>query len=243
MDKKAILREIRALLEKERRINFHHHPIRLSFSNDDLVLEGEAENIAAKKLALEIAGAMPGIGNIVDRLRVAPAQRMGDAETCDRVCTALVQEPALDACTIRARRKDTVQTFRKSDRDQNAEIEVEVEDGVVLLNGQVPSIAHKRLAGALAWWVPGSRDVINGLEESPAEQDNDDEVTDAVRLVLEKDPFVPADQIRVTTRNYVVNLEGVVLNRAIKQMAEFDAWYVFGVNRVINRLLVEHGGS
>jgi len=31
-----------------------------------------------------------------------------------------------------------------------------VEDGVVTLNGRVPSLSHKRLAGALAWWNPGS---------------------------------------------------------------------------------------
>ncbi|HEX5022545.1 MAG TPA: hypothetical protein VFX54_17890 [Candidatus Binatia bacterium] len=28
---------------------------------------------------------------------------------------------------------------------------------------------HKRLAGVLAWWVPGTRDVVDGLEEVPAE--------------------------------------------------------------------------
>ena len=230
------------MLEKERRINLHRYPIRLSFSDADLVLEGEVENIAAKKLALELAGALPGIGNVVDRLRVTPAQRMGDAETRTHVCAALVQEPALDACTIRTLRKGRIQTVRASAREPKGEIQVEVEDGVVTLNGQVPSLAHKRLAGVLAWWVPGSRDVINGLEEYPAEEDNDDEVTDAVRLVLEKDPFVQADQIRVSTDNYVVNLEGVVRNEEMKQMAEFDAWYVFGVNRVLNRLSVARGG-
>jgi osmotically-inducible protein OsmY len=95
------------------------------------------------------------------------------------------------------------------------------------------------LAGVLAWWVPGSRDVVNGLEEAPPEEDNDDEVTDAVRLVLEKDPFVNADQIRISTQNYVVTLEGLVLNKEVKEMAEFDAWYVFGVDKVVNKLIVE----
>jgi osmotically-inducible protein OsmY len=116
---------------------------------------------------------------------------------------------------------------------------VEVEDGVVTLNGQVPSLAHKRLAGVLAWWVPGSRDVVNGLEEVPPGEDNDDEVTDAVRTALEKDPFVRAEQIRIATKNNVVTLEGIVSSDAAREMAEFDAWYVFGVDRVINRIEVQ----
>ena len=65
-------------------------------------------------------------------------------------------------------------------------IVVEVRDGVVTLNGEVPSLSHKRLAGVLAWWVPGCRDVINGLAEVPAQEDNDDELTDAVCLAVRK---------------------------------------------------------
>jgi osmotically-inducible protein OsmY len=239
VDAKTILKEIQALLEKEKRINLHRYPIRLSFSNADLIMEGEAENIVAKKLALELAGAVRGIGNIVDRLRVVPAERMGDAEIRDHVCKVLIQESALDTCTIRARVKDEMKIMRESAVEPVGDIRVEVEDGVVILNGQVPSLSHKRLAGVLAWWVPGSRDVVNGLEEAPPEEDNDDEVTDAVRLVLEKDPFVNADQIRISTQNYVVTLEGLVLNKEVKEMAEFDAWYVFGVDKVVNKLIVE----
>jgi osmotically-inducible protein OsmY len=36
----------------------------------------------------------------------------------------------------------------------------------------------------------------------------------------------------------VVTLEGLVANGTEKDMAEFDAWYVFGVDRVINKLIV-----
>lgn len=238
-DQETVLKEIRAALERETRINLHRYPIRLSFSADDLVLEGETENIAAKKLALELAGAEVSTARIVDRLRVAPAERMGDAEIRDYVCKVLIQEPALDTYTIRARRKDEMEILRQSAVEPAGDIRVEVEDGVVILNGHVPSLSHKRLAGVLAWWVPGSRDVINGLEEVPPEEDNDDEVTDAVRLVLEKDPFVDADRIRVSARNYTVTLEGLVQNQEIKEMAEFDAWYVFGVDNVANQLVVE----
>lgn len=118
----------------------------------------------------------------------------------------------------------------------SALIDVEVHEGVVTLNGSVPSLTHKRLAGVLAWLVPGSRDVVNGLEVVPAQEDHDDEITDAVRLVLQKNPFVDASQIAISTHNSVVTLEDSVRNQTEQQMAECDGWYVFGVDNVINLL-------
>jgi hypothetical protein len=91
--------------------------------------------------------------------------------------------------------------------------------GVVTLDGDVIGLGQKRLAGALAWWVPGSRDVINGLGVTPPEVDNDFEIADAVRLVLEKDPFVNADQLRVGVRNAVVALDGIVPTADERDMA------------------------
>ena len=233
---KLRLKQIQALFEDEPRINLHRYPIRLSFSGDDLILEGETENIAAKKVALELAASVPEGGRIVDRLRVVAAERMGDAEIRDHLYRLLLQESAFHNCAINVRVKGDPETLGESALRPDGNIHVDIEDGVVILNGQVPSLSHKRLAGVLAWWVPGSRDVINGLEEVPPEKDSDDEITDAVRLVLEKDPFVKSDQIHVTTTNFVVALEGLVSSENARQMAEYDAWYVSGVDKVINNL-------
>jgi osmotically-inducible protein OsmY len=234
-----VVKEVRAAFEHEPRINLHRYPVHIACSDGDLVLEGEMENIVAKKLALELAAAVPGVSGIVDRLRVVPAQPMGDGAIRDHVRDALLQEPVFANCRIRVWDKNQLETWREPSPVATGVIEVAVEDGVVTLNGQVPSLSHKRLAGVLAWWVPGSRDVINGLDVVPPEEDNDDEITDAVRLVLEKNPFVNADQIRVRTTNAIVTLEGLVANDAERDMAECDAWYVFGVDRVINALAVQ----
>jgi hypothetical protein len=83
------------------------------------------------------------------------------------VCNALLEEPALLNCTIGADTPGHVDVFRQPVSGRSGEITVQVQDGVVTLNGQVPSLSHKRLTGVLAWWVPGTRDVINGLEETP----------------------------------------------------------------------------
>jgi osmotically-inducible protein OsmY len=57
-------------------------------------------------------------------------------------------------------------------------------------------------------------------------------------MALEKDPFVDASQIRVTCRADAVMLTGLVWSLAERQIAENDAWSVFGVGDVENRLFV-----
>jgi osmotically-inducible protein OsmY len=58
-------------------------------------------------------------------------------------------------------------------------------------------------------------------------------------LVLEKDPFVNASKIRVTTKDWIVILDGLVPNETMKQMAERDAWYVLGVKNVVNNVQIK----
>jgi osmotically-inducible protein OsmY len=234
-----LAKKIRAALERDTRIHLHRSPIRIALQNGDVILTGEMESIAAKKLALLAAAETHGVQRIVDRLRVTPAEKMGDAEIRDHVCKLLIEESALEGCLIRALAGADVEALRKGMAEPAFSIIVEVNDGVVTLNGKVPSLTHKRLAGVLAWWVPGTRDVINGLEEVPPEQDNDDELTDAVRLVLEKDPFVNAGKIGVSSKDWVVTLEGLVPVETMKQMAERDAWCVVGVKSVVNRIEVK----
>jgi hypothetical protein len=40
----------------------------------------------------------------------------------------------------------------------------------------------------LAWWVPGSRDVVNGIAVEPPEEDAPIRIEEAVRIALDKDP-------------------------------------------------------
>ena len=225
-----------ATLEREPRVKLHSYPIDVSYLDGVVTLSGEVAGIAAKKLALELAATPRPVTGIVDRLRVAPAERMEDGAIRDHVCNAFLSEPAFEGYSVRALVKQEMEPVRILDCRQM--LEVEVTEGVVVLNGSVQSLTHKRLAGVIAWWVPGSREVVNGIEVLPAMQDNDDEVVDAIRLVLEKDPLVNASQIRPGCRNLVVTLEGAVTTESGKAAAESDAWYVFGVNGVVNKITV-----
>lgn len=237
-ERERVIKEVHAALEREPRINLHQYPVKMEFGDGVLTLEGEAEHIAAKKLAMELAIAVSGVTGIVDRLHVVPATRMGDGAILDAVRDALLQEPTLMNCSIHVIRKGQLEPVREVTREPRGAIQVSVNEGVVLLDDHVTGLTQKRLAGVLAWWVPGSRDVINGMEVIPDQPDSDEELAKAVRIVLKKDPFVNGDRIRVAVRQSVVTLEGDAPSAPQKEMAEFDAWYVFGVDKVVNHIEV-----
>ena len=88
----------------------------------------------------------------------------------------------------------------------------------------------------LAWWVPGVRDVVNGITVDPPEDDAPIQVEEAVRVALDKDPLFDASQIRTGVRGRTVRLTGWVQSAAAREAAEWDAWYVFGVDDVINEI-------
>lgn len=232
------LDHVRRALTSLPRVDVHRHKIDLCLSEGALVMAGEVGSVAAKKLALEAAAAAaPETRHIVDRLRVEPGERQGDRQIMDLVRDALLGEPALAETGIYVHDKGQREAIRAPDAARG-EIEISVADGVVTLDGHVPGLDRKRLAGLLAWWVPGSRDVINGLAVEPPEADSDDAIAEAVRLALEKNPFVHAEQIRVGVRGAAVTLAGVVRSGTERDMAENDAWCIFGVDRVINRIEV-----
>jgi osmotically-inducible protein OsmY len=236
--KDATTRQVRAALEREPRINLHQHPIKIDSADGAVILEGEVGDIAAKKLALELAAAVRGVHGVVDRLRVAPGERRGDGAIRDSFVRLLLEQREFLNCTIRVRASGKTAPLRAGNEDAVGEIELSVSGGVILLEGHVISLPHRLFAGALAWWTPGRRDVINALELEPDYEDRDDEVTEALRLVLEADPLLDAAQIRPQCASWVVTLEGSVPTEGQRCRAELDAWYLSGVDRVVNRLQV-----
>jgi hypothetical protein len=226
-----------AAIRSETRIGAHFKPETLTIDADGVAtIDAEVDTIAIKRLALERLAAVPGIGGIVDRLRVKPASPMSDDGILDRLRKAYYQEPAFQQFAITAQEKGETKLVRGGLPGTRGEIDIEVENGVVTLNGSVPSLAAKRLAGVLAWWVPGVRDVVNGIAVDPPEEDAPIQIEEAVRIALDKDPLFDASQIRVGVRGRTVRLTGSVQFPAQRDAAEWDAWYVFGVDDVINEI-------
>jgi len=232
-----IIERVQKELTNESRLDTEFLDLELKTDNrGTLTLEGEVDSVAAKRLALERAAAVKGVAGIVDRLRVRPAEPMRDKVIRQHFCRALYEDLSFQNIDLGERVKGEVAPYRDVGDTAAGGIIIECDDGVVTLNGAVPSLAHKRLAGVHAWWVPGSRDVVNGIAVEPPEEDGPDRIEEGVRIALEKDPFVTASQIRVGVRNRIVRLTGAVAVAEQRHMAECDAWYVFGVDDVINEI-------
>jgi osmotically-inducible protein OsmY len=161
---------------------------------------------------------------------------MSDDGILDHLRKAYYDEPAFRQLKLKEREGGKLKLVRDAFEDARGEIEFEVKKGVVILNGSVPGLVTKRLGGVLAWWVPGSRDVINGIAVEPPEEDSPDQIEEAVRIALDKDPFVDESQVRVGVRHRTVRLTGSVHSSEARDAAEWDAWYVFGVDDVINEI-------
>jgi osmotically-inducible protein OsmY len=234
----TILTRVRAALEHEARIDPVNHPVELSLADGVLTLSGEVPSIACKRLAVAAAATLTGIDDVVDRLRLTPLPGGGDGAIRDATCTWLSRDVDFFNCTLRMQDAGRMEVLHEASGDSSGVVDIAVEDGITTLSGHVISLSHKRLAGVLAWWVRGCRDVVNLLEVKPAEEDNDEEVIEALRLVLETDRLVHAEQIAIDCRDFVVTLKGVVASEEERRHAELDAWYLHGVRRVVNALEV-----
>jgi len=240
MTQDDLAQKVQAALAADPRIHLTLHPLRIEAAPDGaIVLDGEVADIAVRKIALALAAGLSGVRGVADRLRVAVAEPRGDGAIRDSLVKFIEKESELSNCTLRTRVEGRIDTVHSAGRDASGDVEAQVKDGVITLNGKVISLSHKRMLGVLAWWVPGCRDVVNGIAVVPDEQDSDDEIVDAVRLVLEMDPMLKAESITVHARDAVVTLDGAVRTAEGRHQAELDAWCVFGVEAVVNQLRVQ----
>lgn len=225
----SIENRIQAALERDPAINLHHYPIRVHHS-DAVRLEGTVADIEAKRRAIQIAHQVAGNAGVDDRLRLEVARHRPDDELRQAVLRSLLQEPAFVELQLLEEH-----TAPHSEEDW---IRVSARDGVVLLEGIVGSLSHRRLAEVLSWWTPGTADVDNRLHVQPPEKDSDDEIADVIRMVLEKEPAIDIAQVQISVKNRVVSLRGLVHSEENRRIAAWDCWYIPGVHDVQNRIEV-----
>ena len=163
-----------------------------------------------------------------------------DESVLDEIRRTLAADPALAGCGIWSdAARDRARTQILSPEGLEGRISLEVTEGVAVLEGEVPSLLHKRLAGVLARRAPGCRDVINRLAVVPEEEDSDEQLERAVRLALSRNSSIEIRAIRIRVVSGAVTLEGVVVSPHAADTAERDTRNVLGVKRVENRLVVE----
>ncbi|MEX2366655.1 MAG: BON domain-containing protein, partial [Pseudohongiellaceae bacterium] len=203
------IEQLRAALERDQWINLHSYPVEVRSEDGRLVMEGTVENVAAKRRARVLAeDVVGGRWPVDDRLRREPSEKQGDQEIRDQVMDRLSSESMFREYSFGTHTGDKIQTIRNAG-SSNHEIILHVDNAAVKLTGSVGSLTHRRFAEVLAWWTYGCETVDNCLGITPAEEDTDAEISDAVRIIFEKDPMFDADQFHVVTSDGVVTLEGL----------------------------------
>jgi hyperosmotically inducible protein len=156
------------------------------------------------------------------RTQRAPGEHMDDAFVLTSVKSALAADEMTEA----------------------HEINVEVNRGVVQLNGFVDSAAEKSRATVVAADVKGVREVQNNLNINPGARSAGMAVDDAlltakVKAALIQSPDTKAHQITVNTERGVVQLSGFVDSATAKAAATTVAMSVTGVKDVDNELVIK----
>jgi osmotically-inducible protein OsmY len=234
----AVLERIRKTLERDRRVKARAHPLTLSLEDGTLVIDGEVADLPAKTRAVELARSFPEVQRVVDRMLIEAPVRTPDGELRDLYRDALLGELCFEHCRLVVNAQG-VSICINDPEHPRGELVATIASGVAKLEGKMPSLAHVRLAGVLAWWIPGMRNVVNELRVEPPEEDCDEELTDAIRVALEKEPLLDAAQIGVRSSAGRVTLYGTLRSERQRELAETDAWYVLGVRDVDNQIEVQ----
>ena len=244
------LETVRAALERSLRSG-KLADLKLAFEKDGvLVVEGEVAGIAAKKRALRIAAITSGAGGLIDRLHVRPATPMEDGEIRVHLAELFALDPRFTDIALfedRSARpvgvKHDYSAVAGASSETGGRLTIAVRDGVVTLDGAVPSLVRMRLAGAIAWGAPGVRDVVNGLTVRPPEEDGPDQLEEAVREALDGHPLFDDAQVKVGAFGDSVRLTGLVHSDDARDAAEETAWRILGVDEVINEIEVAPSGQ
>lgn len=136
--------------------------------------------------------------------------------------------------------RDVLDELNRDYRFRPGQIGVEVQDGVVTLDGTVSSWARLGDAAELATAVPGVKDVANKIVvEIPHEARRDDaRIAHAVREALEWDVSVPDDRIDSIVRAGAVTLKGTVAHSYERENAVRAVTRLTGVRAVNDHIVV-----
>jgi len=232
-----LIKAIYAALEKEPSVNLGRSRIHITIDHH-VVLHGKVPNIVAKRVAARLARQVTLDMEVEDRLRV-DTEALGDAALRDKAGDALSYEPAIANHSILVESNGHQLTLRNSRTSANF-VHAQVKDGVITLRGRVDSISHRWLIEAILWWIPGCQRIDNLLGvHSSLDGDLDNSLTDTVRMMLEKDPLLNADQLHVGSAAGIVELDGWLPSQEQHKMALFDTWAIPGVEDVRDRIVVE----
>jgi osmotically-inducible protein OsmY len=192
----------------------HADQLAVEAIDGDVVLRGTAGGLLERAEAVRTARDVPGVRRVEDQLHARPLGIDGrvDADTKAAVLAALIADDRLHA----------------------ADIDVDVDDGVVTLSGMVELVAMRDEAERVALDVGGVTHVRNRLRVWLTV--SADDVAERITNAIGADAVVGIDQIDVEVRDNDVTLSGWVTSAEHHTAALEAAAHAPGVAEVRDEL-------
>jgi osmotically-inducible protein OsmY len=137
-------------------------------------------------------------------------------------------------------RQDVLDGIELDPRFEAAELGVEVDDGVVTLNGTVSTYEKVLVAADICAVVPGVTAVANRLTVKARGVDtvDDTSVAQAIQDALKLDPIAPDEHLQVIVRDGIVTLGGTVAHAYQRTSAVEATKRIHGVRAIRNNIRV-----
>ena len=220
-DVSIAIQQLNHTLATDRRFDLKSMKVSVVPHGRHVGLVGWVSRLPEKIWIENLAMGLLGPDQIDSCLVVGPPGQRSDAEIKKAARDSLDQDRSIDATSIQVR----------------------AANGVLRLTGLIDTTLHSRFAGAICWWIPGVRDVVNDLDVIYPEPEDDELLAQTIQAVMEKDPLVDRSEILVLCHGGVVTLSGTVGGAVARGAAENDAWVVAGVRDVINQIEIAPGGA
>lgn len=177
-------------------------PIDISVHNGIVTYEGTVNNLLAKERATKLAETVKGVRTVVNQLQVIPSKSDTDQAVKQRVIEELQSDPLIEP----------------------ANFHVNVENGVVRLDGTVNSWHKKFIIGKIVKRVQGVKGLENKLMRNDQTSRPDSDIKREVEKRLKYDVWIPEDAINVKVDQGNVILTGTVGNAFAKREAFQHTW-------------------
>lgn len=138
-------------------------------------------------------------------------------------------------------KKDVVDQLYWDSRVDASEIDIEVDDGKVVLKGDVPDYGSKASASSDAWTIEGVTAVENDIMvnyPSSITVPRDEDIASNIRTSLELDVDIDAADIDISVTGGIVTLEGSVDAYWKKERVEHKASNSEGVVDIVNKISI-----
>ncbi len=178
-----------------------------------VLLMGRIENIAGERKAMVLASRVVGVKEVISRLKIKDDFKQDDASIVNEIERLFSLEEKLDV----------------------QDINVEVNEGKVVLRGTVDKANQALLAEEISSSVNGVKKVHNKLHATES-GGQDNRLTKRIRILLAQQSHINDENISAFVVAGTAYLSGEVYTPGSKKAAEVIAASVPGVLRVINNI-------